>query len=136
MKSFIDTHDKNKGSFPEQEITEEQFFEQFAALEEGVALLQIHLRGMSENAKLFDSLAKHIRRSKLPDDSIAETSRVTTDEQTEQRAGLIDELVAGVLSFSPILKIGPIPHPGTPWINARSRAGHCAPSPLSLAPSR
>ena len=66
MKSFIDTHDKNKGSFPEQEITEEQFFEQFAALEEGVALLQIHLRGMSENAKLFDSLAKHIRRSSCP----------------------------------------------------------------------
>ena len=66
MKSFIDTHDKNKGSFPEQEITEEQFFEQFAALEEGVALLQIHLRGMSENAKLFDSLAKHIRRSSWP----------------------------------------------------------------------
>ena len=39
MKYFIDTQDKNKGSFPEQEITEEQFFEQFAALEEGVALV-------------------------------------------------------------------------------------------------
>ena len=34
MKYFIDTHDKNKGSFPAQELTEEQFFEQFAALEE------------------------------------------------------------------------------------------------------
>lgn len=31
MKYFIDTHDKNKGSFPTQELTEEQFFEQFAA---------------------------------------------------------------------------------------------------------
>ena len=39
MKCF-DTHDKNKGGFPEQEITEEQFFEQFAALEEGLAILQ------------------------------------------------------------------------------------------------
>src|SRR5215831_10547332 len=34
MKYFIDTHDKNRGSFPAQELTEEQFFEQFAALEE------------------------------------------------------------------------------------------------------
>ena len=66
MKYFIDTHDKNKGSFPQQELTEEQFFEQFAALEEGLALLQIHMRGMSENAKLFGSLARHMRRSICP----------------------------------------------------------------------
>jgi hypothetical protein len=66
MKYFIDTHDKNKGSFPEQELTEEQFFEQFAALEDGLALLQIHMRGMSETAKLFGSLARHMRRSICP----------------------------------------------------------------------
>ena len=66
MKCCIDTQDKNKGSFPEQEITEEQFFEQFAALEEGLALLQIQMRGMSENAKLFGSLARHMRRSICP----------------------------------------------------------------------
>ena len=66
MKYFIDTHDKNNGSFTEQELTEEQFFEQFAALEEGLALLQIHIRSMSENAKLFSSLARHIRRSICP----------------------------------------------------------------------
>ena len=66
MKCFIDTLDKNKGASPEQELTEEQFFEQFAALEEGLALLQIHMRGMSENAKLFGCLAKHIRRSICP----------------------------------------------------------------------
>jgi hypothetical protein len=65
MKCF-DTHDKNKGGFREQEINEEQFFEQFAALEEGLALLQIHMRGMSENAKLFGSLATHMRRSICP----------------------------------------------------------------------
>ena len=34
MKYFIDTHDKTKGSFPAQELTEEQFYAQFAALEE------------------------------------------------------------------------------------------------------
>ena len=53
MKCFFDNHDKNKGSFPEQEFTDEQFFEQFAAIEDGLALLQIHMRGLSENAKLF-----------------------------------------------------------------------------------
>ena len=47
MKCLIDTHGKNRGSFPEQDLTEEQFFEQFAALEDGLALLQIHMRGMS-----------------------------------------------------------------------------------------
>ena len=66
MKCCIDTHDKNKGASPEQELTEEQFFEQFAALEEGLALLQIHMRGMSENAKRFGSLARQIRRSICP----------------------------------------------------------------------
>jgi hypothetical protein len=66
MKYLIDPHDENKGSFPEQELTEEQFFEQFAALEDGLALLQIHMRGMSENAKLFGSLARHMRRSICP----------------------------------------------------------------------
>ena len=66
MKCFIDTHDKNKSSFPEQELTEEQFFEQFAALEDGLALLQVHMRRMSENAKLFGSLARHMRRSICP----------------------------------------------------------------------
>jgi len=29
MKYFIDTHDKAKGSFPAQVLTEEQFFTQF-----------------------------------------------------------------------------------------------------------
>jgi hypothetical protein len=66
MEYFIDTHDKNKSSFREQELTEEQFLEQFAALEEGLALLQIHMRSMSENAKLFGSLARHMRRSICP----------------------------------------------------------------------
>ena len=66
MKCFIDTRDKTKGALPEQEFTEEQFFEQFAALEEGIALVQIQLRSLSENAKLFGGLVRHMRRSICP----------------------------------------------------------------------
>ena len=66
MKCLIDTHGKSKGSFPEQELTEEQFFEQLAAIEDSLDLIQIHMRGMSENAKLFGNLARHIRRSICP----------------------------------------------------------------------
>ena len=63
---FIDADDKNSGSLPEQALTEEHFLEQFAALEESVALLQVHMRDMSENAKLFGSLVTHIRGSVCP----------------------------------------------------------------------
>jgi hypothetical protein len=66
MKCFIDAHDKNNGSFPEQEFTEEQLLAQFAALEDGLALLQVHMRGISENTKLFSSLARRMRRSICP----------------------------------------------------------------------
>ena len=66
MKCLFDTHDKNKDSSSGQQLTEEQFFEQFAALEDGLALLQVHMRGMSENAKLFGSLARHMRQSTCP----------------------------------------------------------------------
>jgi hypothetical protein len=34
MKYFIDTHDKIKGSFPQRELTEEEFFANFDSLEE------------------------------------------------------------------------------------------------------
>ena len=66
MMCCNDTQDKNNDSFPQREITEEQFFEQFAAIEDGLALLQIQMRAMSENAKLFGSLARHMRRSICP----------------------------------------------------------------------
>jgi hypothetical protein len=66
MTCCNDTQGKNKGSSPEREITEEQFFEQFAALEEGLARLQIQMRDMSQNAKLFGSFARHMRRSICP----------------------------------------------------------------------
>jgi len=63
MKCFIE---RNEGNSPEHEFTEEQFFEQFAALEEGLALVQIQLRSLSENAKEFGSLVRHMRRSVCP----------------------------------------------------------------------
>ena len=66
MKCFCDVQDKGKGSIREQELTEEQFFEQFAALEDGLAVVQTQLRGLSENARLFGSLARHMRRSICP----------------------------------------------------------------------
>jgi hypothetical protein len=66
MKCCTDTHDKNKVSLPGQELTEERFFEQFAALEDGLSLLQLQMRSLSENAKLFGSLARRMRRSICP----------------------------------------------------------------------
>ena len=66
MKCLIDIDQENEGSLPEHELTEERFLEQFAALEDGLALLQIHMRSISENAKLFGRLARQMRRSIRP----------------------------------------------------------------------
>ena len=66
MKCLCNVQDQKKSGIPQQEFTEEQFFEQFAALEEGLALVQIQLRDLSENAKLFGGLVRHLRRSTCP----------------------------------------------------------------------
>lgn len=66
MKCCADVHDRSTGCFPGQEITEERFLEQFAALEDGLALLELQMRGMSENAKLFGSFVRHIRHASCP----------------------------------------------------------------------
>ena len=66
MKCSCEVQDKKNDSILEREFTEEQFFEQFAALEEGLAVVQIQLRSLSENAKLFGSLVRHMRRSICP----------------------------------------------------------------------
>jgi hypothetical protein len=66
MKETIDTRVERKDCCSKRELTEERFLEQFAALEEGLTLLQAHMRNMSENAKLFGSLARHIRQSACP----------------------------------------------------------------------
>jgi hypothetical protein len=66
MICLSDTRDKTERSFLEQRPTEEQFFEQLAALEDGVALLQMQIRSLSENAKMFGNLARQMRRSISP----------------------------------------------------------------------
>ena len=88
MKYFIDTHDRAKGSFPEQELTEEQFFQQFAALEEAAG--QFGVFGHAAHVSLKDGKAfcfmsgpdeESIRKAhaaiNLPYDSITEVRRVT-----------------------------------------------------------
>jgi len=66
MKCCVETRDKDKSSILNQDLTEERFFEQFAALEDGLALLQLQMRSMSENAKLFGSFVRHMRQSTCP----------------------------------------------------------------------
>jgi hypothetical protein len=88
MKYFIDTHDKNKGTFPTQELTEEEFFEQFAALEEAAQKIGVfghaaHVNLREGKAFCFmsgpdeDSIRKAHAAINLPYDSITEVRRVT-----------------------------------------------------------
>jgi hypothetical protein len=66
MKEAIDHRAEGMSNRLDQERTEERFLEQFAALEENLTLLQASMHSMSETAKLFGSLARHIRRSNCP----------------------------------------------------------------------
>jgi len=64
MTCCLDMHDK--GRIQNEELTEERLFEQFAALEDGLSLLQLQMRRMSENAKLFGGLVTRMRQSACP----------------------------------------------------------------------
>jgi hypothetical protein len=88
MKYFIDTHDKTKGSFPLGELTEEQFFAQFDALEAaapqfGVGAHAAHVNLKEGKAFCFmsgpdeESIRKAHEAVHLPYDSITEVRRVT-----------------------------------------------------------
>ena len=55
MKYFIDTHDKTKGSFPREELTEQQFFDNFDALEK--AADQFGVFGHAAHVNLKDGKA-------------------------------------------------------------------------------
>jgi len=88
MKYFIDTHDKTKGSFPAQELTEEQFYAQFnalevAAIEHGVFGHAAHVNLAEGKAFCFmsgpdeESIRKAHAAINLPYDSITEVRRVT-----------------------------------------------------------
>ena len=104
MKYFIDTHDKTKGSFPQQELTEEEFFANFDSLEE--AAKQFSVFGHAAHVNLKDGKAfcfmsgpdeESIRKAhaaiNFPFDSITEVRRVSgadmrvSREAQKRRAG-------------------------------------------------
>ena len=88
MKYFIDTHDKTKGSFPTDRLTEEEFFAQFDALEQaahklGVGAHAAHVNLKDGKAFCFmcgpdeESIRKAHEAVHFPYDSITEVKRVT-----------------------------------------------------------
>ena len=88
MKYFIDTHDKKKGSFPQEQLSEAEFFAKFDALEEaaprfGVGAHAAHVNLKEGKAFCFMSGAdaEAVRKAheavRLPFDSITEIRRVT-----------------------------------------------------------
>lgn len=97
MKYFIDTHDKTKGSFPKQELSEEQFFAQFDALDQAGRAL--HVTGHAAHVNLKEGKAfcfmsgpdeESIRKAHaaidLPYDSITEVRRVSGADMRLPRA--------------------------------------------------
>src|SRR5499427_1411587 len=88
MKYFIDTHDKAKGSFPQGQLTEGEFFVQFDALEEaapkfGVSAHAAHVNLKEGKAFCFmsgpdeEAVRKAHEAVHLKFDSITEVKRVT-----------------------------------------------------------
>jgi len=88
MKYFIDTHDKTKGSFPGDNMTEEDFiriYQKFEkALEEvGGADLGAHVNVKERKAFCFtkgpdcDAIRRAHEKLNFPFDSITEVRRVT-----------------------------------------------------------
>jgi hypothetical protein len=88
MKYFIDTHDKTKGSFPTQVLTEEQFMAQFDVLDRAAAQFGAfgHAAHVNlEQGKAFcfmsgpdeEAIRKAHAAIDLPFDSITEVRRVT-----------------------------------------------------------
>ena len=83
MKYFIDTHDVAKGSFPEEEISPEQFVEIYghfdkAAEEEGVTGLGAHVNLKDGKARCFRlrATAQHNHRKTAHHDALAPKGRV------------------------------------------------------------
>ena len=88
MKYFIDTHDKKRGSFPNEELTEEEFFANFDALEDAAQPLGVfghaaHVNLKEGKAFCFmsgpdeESIRKAHAAINFPFDSITEVKRVT-----------------------------------------------------------
>lgn len=88
MKYFIDTHDKAKGSFPKHELTEQEFFDNFDALDEvagqfGAFGHAAHVNLKEGKAFCFmsgpdeEAIRKAHEAIDFPFDSITEVRRVT-----------------------------------------------------------
>ena len=80
MKYFIDTHDKTKGSFPKEELTEQQFFDNFDALDKAASQFGAfgHAAHVSlEEGRAFCFMSGPHAAINFPYDSITEVRRVT-----------------------------------------------------------
>ncbi len=88
MKYFMDTHDKAKGTFPVEELTEEEFFARFDALEEAGRGLEVMAHAAHVNlpgGKAFcfmsgpdeGAIRKAHAAVNFPFDSITEVRRVS-----------------------------------------------------------
>ena len=95
-KYFMDTHDKRKGSFPVQILSEEQFLEQFDALDRAGEAIGVHGHAAHvnlEEGKAFcfmsgpdaESIRKAHAAIDLPFDSITEVQRVTGADMRVKR---------------------------------------------------
>ena len=114
MKYFIDTHDKSKDSFPSEELTEQQMFDQFDALE--VAATDFGVFGHAAHVNLKEGKAfcfmsgpdeESIRKAhaaiNLPYELITEVRRVTgaeyarpaTSRTFQTQSGLIAKVSLG-----------------------------------------
>ncbi len=98
IKYFMDTHDRAKGTFPREQITEEQFFAQFDALGAAGAELDVFAHAAHVNlaeGKTFcfmsgpdeDAVRKAHAAIDFPFDSITEVSRVTGADMRPSRIG-------------------------------------------------
>jgi hypothetical protein len=98
MKYFIDTHDKAKRTFPTLEMTEEEFFANFDALDQ--AAVKLGAFGHAAHVNLADGKAfcfmsgpdeESIRKAheaiNFPYDSITEVRRVTGADMRAPKPG-------------------------------------------------
>jgi hypothetical protein len=97
---FMDTHDRAKGTFPSEEVTEEQFFAQFDALGAAGAELDVFAHAAHVNlreGKTFcfmsgpdeDTIRKAHAAIDFPFDSITEVSRVTGADMRPSKAARV-----------------------------------------------
>jgi hypothetical protein len=88
MKYFIDTHDRNKGSFPSGQLTEAEFFAKFDELDEvapkfGAGAHAAHVNLSEGKAFCFmsgpdeEAVREAHEAVHLPFDSITEVKKVT-----------------------------------------------------------